>query len=409
MELAPEPTLRTPPLVLLLGNHSSGKSSLINHLLNHKVQRTGVAPTDDGFTVLIHGDEPRTLDGQAMISHPEMPFGTLGQFGPGLVEHVEGRVLNADLLRHVRLIDSPGMIDASDGESKRPYDFTAVIRWFAEHADLILLFFDPEKPGTTGETISVLNESLGGIDHKMRIVMNKMDLFDGIRDFARTYGALCWNLSRCLQTKDLPHIYTTVIPEMVREDCKLQLDGFAAALLELEKYIADLPARRTDAVLSRVIEEARILHLRATVTERLRGKVVAIFAKSLLACAFVTALSGVLTWWYFYQENYSGGIIGVLATATLLAITGWLPGVLRRWRETRGHNELDALFRDCFKERLAQRDRALDLEHDWSRARPGLLRMLSTVGLKGLKHTSRRQLRKLESALATDLPQLRRN
>ena len=67
--------------------------------------------------------------------------------------------------------------------------------------------------------------------------MNKMDLFDGIRDFARTYGALCWNLSRSLQTKDLPHIYTTIIPELVRDDCLLPLDGFAAALLELEQYI----------------------------------------------------------------------------------------------------------------------------------------------------------------------------
>jgi hypothetical protein len=36
------------PFVLLVGNHSSGKSSFINYVLGKKIQTTGVAPTDDG-------------------------------------------------------------------------------------------------------------------------------------------------------------------------------------------------------------------------------------------------------------------------------------------------------------------------------------------------------------------------
>ena len=50
VELMPSARLRAPPTVLLLGNHSSGKSSTINHLLGRDIQRTGVAPTDDCFT-----------------------------------------------------------------------------------------------------------------------------------------------------------------------------------------------------------------------------------------------------------------------------------------------------------------------------------------------------------------------
>ncbi len=57
------------PLVLLLGNHSSGKSSFINHILKTKVQDCGVAPTDDKFTVLVSGGEDIDKDGNALIGN----------------------------------------------------------------------------------------------------------------------------------------------------------------------------------------------------------------------------------------------------------------------------------------------------------------------------------------------------
>lgn len=49
------------PMVLVLGNHSAGKSSFVNHLLGREVQKTGVAPTDDGFTVIAAGPVRREL------------------------------------------------------------------------------------------------------------------------------------------------------------------------------------------------------------------------------------------------------------------------------------------------------------------------------------------------------------
>ena len=75
---------------------------------------------------------------------------------------------------------------------ERGYDFEKVCRWYAERADVILLFFDPDKPGTTGETLSILTNSLSGFDHKLLIILNKADQFRKIHDFARAYGSLCW-------------------------------------------------------------------------------------------------------------------------------------------------------------------------------------------------------------------------
>lgn len=92
------------------------------------------------------------------------------------------------------MVDSPGMIDSPVSrapafevevprdvigrrrrtDATRGYDFEGVVKWFAERADVIMLFFDPDKPGTTGETLSILTNSLPGMDHKLYIILNKV-------------------------------------------------------------------------------------------------------------------------------------------------------------------------------------------------------------------------------------------
>ena len=240
------------PFVFLVGNHSSGKSSFVNYVLGRKVQTAGVAPTDDCFTVIMPGPADVDQDGPALVGDPDMGFAGLRQFGPTLVHHAQLKVRrvsdgirnNADFM----MVDSPGMIDSpvssggmmstgyyyndgwgsgsggggfassssstssSSAVMDRGYDFQGVVRWFAERADVVLLFFDPDKPGTTGETLSILLHSLGGMDHKLLIVLNKADQFRKIHDFARAYGSLCWNLSKVIPRKDLPRIYTMCLP-----------------------------------------------------------------------------------------------------------------------------------------------------------------------------------------------------
>eukprot|EP00592_Proboscia_alata_P001180 CAMPEP_0194367666 /NCGR_PEP_ID=MMETSP0174-20130528/15800_1 /TAXON_ID=216777 /ORGANISM="Proboscia alata, Strain PI-D3" /LENGTH=256 /DNA_ID=CAMNT_0039143579 /DNA_START=320 /DNA_END=1087 /DNA_ORIENTATION=+ len=189
------------PFVFLVGNHSSGKSSFINHVMGRSVQTAGVAPTDDTFTVICPsealGTQQRTSpdgtirtntntantgdydrDGPALIGDPDMGFENLRQFGPTLVHHTQLKIRSNINNNNFMLVDSPGMIDSPMSSSgmggdnssaqlmDRGYDFAGVVRWFAERADVVLLFFDPDKPGTTGETLSILLKSLSGMDHK---------------------------------------------------------------------------------------------------------------------------------------------------------------------------------------------------------------------------------------------------
>ena len=136
------------------------------------------------------------------------PFRHLQQFGGTFLSRFESSQSNSEALKSVTLLDTPGILAGEKQLVNRGYDFSGVLKWFAERADVILLFFDPDKPGTTGETLSILVNSLGGMDHKLYIVLNKADQFKKMHDFARAYGSLCWNLSKVIPRKDLPKIYT---------------------------------------------------------------------------------------------------------------------------------------------------------------------------------------------------------
>jgi hypothetical protein len=50
--------------------------------------------------------------------------------------------------------------------SGRGYDFAGTVRWFAERSDVILLLMDPQKPGSTGETLTILTSALLGYEYK---------------------------------------------------------------------------------------------------------------------------------------------------------------------------------------------------------------------------------------------------
>lgn len=75
------------PFCLLVGNHSSGKSSFINYILERDIQKAGVAPTDDSFTVIAPGSMDLDADGPTLVGDPDLGFSGLRQFGPTLIHH----------------------------------------------------------------------------------------------------------------------------------------------------------------------------------------------------------------------------------------------------------------------------------------------------------------------------------
>jgi hypothetical protein len=101
---------------------------------------------------------PTTL-GPSFIGDPDMGFSSLRMFGPQLIHHTQLKVRSNIAIKNFMIIDSPGMIDSpvvrnspyssagAVASIDRGYDFETVCKWYAQRADVILLFFDPDKPG----------------------------------------------------------------------------------------------------------------------------------------------------------------------------------------------------------------------------------------------------------------------
>jgi hypothetical protein len=405
------------PTALFLGNHSSGKSSFINHLLGSSIQKTGLAPTDDGFTIITHGDNDDSIDGQTVASHPELAFHDLDRLGPAFISRLRLRAIPNPLLQEINMIDSPGMIDAVDRSNTREYDFHRSIRIFAENADLILFFFDPDKPGTTAETIDALTNTLAGLEHKLMIVMNKVDLFSTMRDFARSYGTLCWNLSKAITTKDIPHIFTTYLPELAnrnegQSNQRIPLSDFDDARDEIVTEIKRAPTRRADNIVSDLLQTARMLSIHTRVCDRIgtiyRQTQLRWYGTGLVL-VIGTALGGWQLWDRLDRTQLGIGIGSGLLITVIAIFLG--RHQLQQLRSSLARVEaLDGYFEQAFQDEITLGER-LDLRAMWKGLRENMSRSLKVLSPAKfpLKMTRNRHLKRLNNAIECDIPRLRRH
>lgn len=94
--------------------------------------RIGPEPTTDCFVVVNYSETSRTVMGTSLAADGNMPFQSLNQFGSAFLTHLRGASLPVPLLKHIYLIDTPGILSGQNQTTSREYDFASVSRFIAD-------------------------------------------------------------------------------------------------------------------------------------------------------------------------------------------------------------------------------------------------------------------------------------
>lgn len=374
-------------------------------------------------------------DGPTFIGDPELGFSGLRTFGPSLIHHSKLKIRSNVAIKNFMIVDTPGMIDspmvrdAVTGTSKyavmdRGYDFEGVCRWYAQRADVILLFFDPDKPGTTGETLSILTNSLVGLDHKLHIVLNKADQFRKIHDFARAYGSLCWNLSKVIQRKDLPMIHTMCLPKNYQShqhgnsmgQAENSDSSIAQGLADLESTREDVvqevlnaPKRRVDNEISRLTDSVGLLQMHLNIVDELSKQ----YKNALFRSRLTLGLTGSTSVGAVVALALLGMPPEIIAGVTVSGAVGsgglfwWQMKDLRRQSGMLAtESAMNAAFQKIYSRRIVEKDESIISM--WRRVQDHLTLTLSSEDVAGLDKVTAAHTSELDRILEVEIPNLRR-
>jgi hypothetical protein len=252
--------LESKPQVLLLGQYSTGKTTMVKWLIGRNSPHFDIRPqpSTDRFMAVVHGDEEHVVKGNAAAVLPQLPYQGLNEFGSTFLSSFQALVQPADILRDITFIDTPGVLAGGKQRLGRSYEFAKVCAWMAQRADLVLLTFDAHKLDISDEFQEVM-EVLKPYADKVRCVLNKADQIDA-SNLVRVYGALLWNVGKVLRTPEVARVYISSFweqPYRFQDHQQLFDEDKSAVLAELSELPRTSWLRKIDAF------AARVRHLRA--------------------------------------------------------------------------------------------------------------------------------------------------
>lgn len=266
------------PMVLLVGQYSTGKTTFIRHLMEQDFpgMRIGPEPTTDSFIAVMHGPVEGVLPGNALVVDPKKPFRKLSAFGNAFLNRFMCAQLPNPVLESISIIDTPGILSGEKQRISRGYDFAAVLEWFAERVDRIILLFDAHKLDISDEFSEVI-KALKNHEDKIRVVLNKADQIE-TQQLMRVYGALMWSLGKIINTPEVVRVYIGSFwshPLLIPDNRKL----FEAEEQDLFKDIQSLPRNAALRKLNDLIKRARLAKVHAYIISSLKKEMPNVFGK----------------------------------------------------------------------------------------------------------------------------------
>uniref|UniRef100_A0A1Q3FC63 Putative endocytosis/signaling protein ehd1 n=1 Tax=Culex tarsalis TaxID=7177 RepID=A0A1Q3FC63_CULTA len=273
-----DPDFDAKPMILLVGQYSTGKTTFIRYLLERDFPgiRIGPEPTTDRFIAVMYDDKEGIIPGNALVVDPKKQFRPLGKYGNAFLNRFQCSHVPSPVLRAISIVDTPGILSGEKQRVDRGYDFTGVLEWFAERVDRIILLFDAHKLDISDEFRRSI-EALRGHDDKIRIVLNKADMIDH-QQLMRVYGALMWSLGKVLQTPEVARVYIgSFWDQPLRYDVNRRL--FEDEEQDLFRDLQSLPRNAALRKLNDLIKRARLAKVHAFIIAELRKDMPSVFGK----------------------------------------------------------------------------------------------------------------------------------
>ncbi|KAE9553606.1 hypothetical protein FO519_003201 [Halicephalobus sp. NKZ332] len=264
-----DPDFTAKPMILLVGQYSTGKTTFIRYLLEQDFPgiRIGPEPTTDRFIAVMDGDEEGCIPGNALVVDANKQFRALTKFGNAFLNRFQCSTLKNEVLQSVTIVDTPGILSGEKQRIDRGYDFSGVLEWFAERVDRIILLFDAHKLDISDEFKRCI-EALSGNEDKIRIVLNKSDMVDH-QQLMRVYGALMWSLGKVFKTPEVSRVYIgSFWDQPLHYDINRRL--FQDEQHDLFADLQSLPRNAALRKLNDLIKRARLAKVHAYIIAELR-------------------------------------------------------------------------------------------------------------------------------------------
>ena len=211
-----------------------------------------------------------------MSVHPDLPFRGLERFGVNFLSRLEGSQLPSSVLRSVTLVDTPGILSGEKQRTNRGYDFTKVVKWFAEKADLIVLLFDAHKLDISDELKGTI-DAIKGHEDKIRCILNKADQIDR-QQLMRVYGALLWSLGKTMTSPEVARVYVGSFWQEPLSNMD-NADLFEMEERDLMKDLAILPRQSAVRKINELVKRLRKVKTLAYIVGYLKSQMPAVMGK----------------------------------------------------------------------------------------------------------------------------------